>query len=127
MPRLDPLSPEDAAELADLFDGVEDMMGFTPNDGLIMARKPAIARALTDLVRAIYAPGHVDPGLKRLIGEAASKAAGCVYCSAHAAFAADRHGVSREKIEAVWRYQDSPLFSAAERAAIQVAMRAAVT
>jgi len=92
-----------------------------------MARNPALLKAMGALVGAVYGPGKVDPGLKRLIGEAASKAAGCIYCSTHAAKGALDQGVSAEKIEAVWMYQDSPLFSAAERAAIQVAMRASLS
>lgn len=103
------------------------MMGFTPNDGLIMARRPDITKALGALVAAIYAPGKVDNGLKRLIGEATSKAAGCVYCTAHAAHGAHRAGVPTEKIDAVWSYQESPLFTDAERAAIRVAMGAGVS
>ncbi|NRA31390.1 MAG: carboxymuconolactone decarboxylase family protein [Parvularculaceae bacterium] len=65
--------------------------------------------------------------MKRLIGEAASKAAGCFYCSAHAAHGAKTQGVSEEKIEAVWTFQASPLFNEAERAAINVAMKGGVT
>ncbi|MEO0981023.1 MAG: carboxymuconolactone decarboxylase family protein [Pseudomonadota bacterium] len=117
---LDALDPDARA----LVEGAEQLMGFVPNDALVMARKPALLQAMSALVGAVYGPGEVDPGLKRLVGEAASKAAGCFYCSAHAAHGAASQGVSREKIEAVWSFEDSPLFTEAERAAIGLAMKA---
>lgn len=107
-----------------LVDGAVELMGFLPNDGLVMAHKPELLAALSELVGAVYGPGLLDAGLKRLIGEATSKAAGCFYCSAHAAHGAETQGVSREKIEAVWNFEDSPLFTEAERAAISLGMKA---
>ncbi len=44
---------------------------------------------------------------------------------AHTAHTADRVGVSAAKEEALWEYETSPLFSAAERAALRVAQGAA--
>jgi len=55
----------------------------------------------------------------------ASRAAGCGYCMAHTAHSAERSGVSAEKEEALWDYETSPLYSKAERAALQVARGAA--
>ena len=122
------LAPRDLDEVDDdtraMIDNAEKLMGFVPNDALIMARHPALMRAMGGLVAAVYGPGEVDNGLKRLVGEAASKAAGCFYCSVHAAHGAREQGVSAEKIEAVWAFEDSPLFDDAERAAISLAMKA---
>lgn len=126
--RLAPLDKDtlDAESRAHL-DQAETLMGFSPNDGLVMARHPAMLKALGALVGAIYGPGKVDPGLKRLIGEATSKAAGCFYCSAHAVKGAESQGVDPAKIDAVWSFEDSDLFSDAERAAIRVAMKAGLS
>lgn len=125
MSRVPPISYDALdADSRDLVDGAVSLMGFLPNDGLVMAHKPALLKALSDLVGAVYGLGEVDAGLKRLIGEAASKAAGCFYCSAHAAHGAETQGVSQEKVEAVWNFEDSPLFTDAERAAISLAMKA---
>ena len=101
-----------------------DLLGFLPNDALIMARHPVLMEAFGQLVSAVYAPGSVDPGLKRLIGLVSSAAAGCRYCTGHTAFTSRRHGVAAEKLSAVWDFETSPLFSAAERAALRVAMLA---
>ncbi|MEM1148518.1 MAG: carboxymuconolactone decarboxylase family protein [Pseudomonadota bacterium] len=119
---LDKLDPETQA----MIENAERLMGFVPNDALVMARLPHVTKAMWGLVAAIYGPGQVDNGLKRLIGEAASKAAGCFYCSAHAAHGAKELGVAQEKIDAVWSFEDSPHFNEAERAAINLAMKASV-
>ena len=127
MTRLTPLELSDLdAETRSMIENAERLMGFVPNDALVMARHPALTKAMWGLVAAVYGPGRVDHGLKRLIGEAASKAAGCFYCSAHAAHGAKEQGVAQEKIDAVWSFEDSPLFNEAERAAINLAMKAGV-
>ena len=76
MTRLSPIALDDLdPETRALIENAEDLMGFVPNDALVMARNPGLTRAMWGLVAAIYGPGKVDNGLKRLIGEAASKAA----------------------------------------------------
>ncbi len=128
MSRVAPLDREALdADLRDRIDAAEKLMGFAPNDALIMARNPALMNAAAALVGAIYGPGKVDAGLKRLIGEATSKAAGCFYCAAHAANGARDQGVDPERIAAVWSFEDSDLFTDAERAAIRVAMKAGMS
>lgn len=127
MSRLAPLSLDQVdPETRVMIENAENLMGFIPNDALVMARHPALTKAMWGLVAAVYGPGQVDNGLKRLVGEAASKAAGCFYCSAHAAHGAREQGVAQDKIDAVWSFEDSPLFSDAERAAINLAMKASV-
>ncbi len=128
MSRLAPLNdtqiPDDAKSM---FDMAQDMMGFTPNDGLIMARNPAILKGIGMMCGAIYAPGQVSSGLKRLIGYIASTAAGCQYCQSHTAHGAVNNGVDAAKIKAAWAYETSPLFSEAERAALSVAQAGAMS
>lgn len=127
MSRLAPLSLDQVdPETRTMIENAESLMGFIPNDALVMARHPTLTKSMWGLVAAVYGPGQVDNGLKRLVGEAASKAAGCFYCSAHAAHGAREQGVSQDKIDAVWSFEDSPLFTDAERAAINLAMKAGV-
>lgn len=125
--RLKPLDrgslPED---LSALMEGAEAMMGFTANDGLLMARKPAMMKALSALTVSIYRDTSLDQGLIRLIAFIASTAAGCRYCKGHTAFGALNHDVSREKLEDAWAYETSNHFSEAERAALRVAHHAAI-
>src|SRR5262249_56634578 len=69
--------------------------------------------------------GKVDRGFKRLIAHVASRTAGCRYCMAHTAGGALHFGVEDEKLAAIWDYARSPLYSAAERAALDLAVAAA--
>lgn len=126
MARLDPLPSEATPELADEFAFFERTLGFVPNSILTMSRRPALAKGLIALSRGVYDPkGEVDLGLKRLIGHVASMAAGCMYCRAHTATSALRHGIEADKLASIAEYHKSPLFSDAERAALDFAMAAA--
>lgn len=129
MPRLDPIDTEAPLpeSLAAMIAGSDAFMGFAANDVRTLALWPELLQALGPLVHAIYGPGTVDEGLKRLIAEAASQASGCRYCTAHTAHGAAQAGVPVEKIAAVWNAEDSPLFTAAERAALRIARGAAQT
>ena len=125
MPLLDPLPRQTTPELADDFAIFERILGFVPNSLLTMQRSPAMVRAFGELTKAVMnAEGGVDLGFMRLIAHFASRAAGCRYCEAHSLVAAEIHGVEREKIEALWEYRDSPLYSEAERAALDFALAA---
>ena len=68
--------------------------------------------------------GGVDLGLMRLIAHFASRAVGCQYCEAHSLVAAKILYVPQDKLDAIWEYQTSPLYSDAERVALDFAMAA---
>ncbi len=126
MARLFPLSIEPTHELAADFAFFEKTLGFVPNSLLTMAHRPSLARGLIALSRGVYDPkGEVDLGLKRLIGHVASMAVGCMYCRAHTATSAMRHGVAADKLSAIADYSTSPLFSESERVALDFALAAA--
>ena len=105
----------------------EQVMGFTMNDGLDMARCPAILKGVSSMIMSIYGEGELDPGLKRLVGYVASTAAACRYCQQHTAHGASQQNVDPEKINAAWAYEDSPLFTDAERIALKVAHLGSLT
>jgi len=119
--RLDPLPPEHSPELKEQFDSFFKSLGFVPNSVLTMQRKPSLVRAFVGLQSAIWGPdSEVDRGLKRLIAHVASHAAGDAYSMAHTASGALHFGVSADKLAAVLDATASPLFSPAEKAALQV-------
>lgn len=124
-PRIAPLPVEHSPDLQESFEAMRRNLGFVPNSILIMQRVPRLARALAQLTGAIWHPeGEVDRGLKRLIAHVASRTAGCQYCMAHTAGGALHFGIDDRKLAAVWDYQVSPLYSAAERAALDLAVAA---
>lgn len=125
MTRISPLARENLPDQKDLFELVEGFMGFLPNSMLTMAHRPDILNAFVGLAGAINGPGEIDAGLKRMISEVASKAAGCQYCVAHTSHGAHSAGVPQDKLDNIWHFETSSLFDEAERAALTLAMKAA--
>lgn len=125
-PRLAPLPIDHTPELKENFEFSKKSLGFVPNSMLIMQRKPKLVKAFSQLSQAIWAAdGEVDRGFKRLVGHVASRAAGCLYCMAHTAEGSLVYGVEEKKLAAVWEYRTSPLFTEAERVALDFALAAA--
>ena len=125
MAHLQPLPPEATPGLAEDFAIFERILGFVPNSLLTMQRMPAMVKGFGELTKAVMDPeGPVDLGFMRLVAHFASRAAGCQYCEAHSLVAAKIHGISQDKLDAIWEYQDSPLYSEAERVALDFALAA---
>lgn len=126
MPLVDPLAEDHNPELIDLIQFFRGPLGTVPNSVLTMQRRPKIARAFTELNKAVMENlGRVTAEQKRLIGFIASHAAGCRYCQAHTILAAERFGSTPERIAAIWDYRTSPHFTPAEKAAFDFALAAA--
>jgi uncharacterized peroxidase-related enzyme len=127
MSRVKPVNREDIPELEDLFAPVVARMGFIPTSQLVMAHKPELVRAFIALTTAVYrqVEGSIPLALKGLIGNMASKSAGCMYCVAHTGSNSSRFGVDDGKIAAIWEFETSNLFTDAERAALSFAQAAA--
>lgn len=130
MPLVAPLSPDHDPEIAELAVFFGSTLGFAPNSVLTMMRRPALARAFTELNRAVMDnQGRVTGELKRLVGHVASRVAGCRYCEAHTIRAAARFGAQEaadaRRLEQVWQFRDSALFTPAEKAALEFACAAA--
>lgn len=125
MAFLKPLDKNLHPDLAEDFAIFEDILGFVPNSLLTMQRRPDIVKGFGVLTKAVMAEdGEVDLGFKRLLAHFASRAAGCQYCEAHSLVAAKIHGISDEKLEAIWDYQSSDLYTEAERVALDYALAA---
>ncbi|OGU22404.1 MAG: peroxidase [Hydrogenophilales bacterium RIFOXYD1_FULL_62_11] len=123
-PRLEPLPPDPV--LADVFSLFNCVGAIIPNAILIMQRRPKILRAYVQMMGAVSDPetSEVDAGFKRLIAHVASRAAGCRYCMSHTAALALGSGIDDAKLDAVWEYRTSPLYTEAERIALDVALAA---
>jgi alkylhydroperoxidase family enzyme len=123
--RLDPLPLGDVPELADEFDALVRTLGFVPNSILTMQRQPGMVKGFAHLQRAIWSPDStVDRGFKRLVALMASRIAGDPYSMAHTASGALHFGIDAQKLSAVADYRSSPLYSPAERAALDLAVAA---
>lgn len=126
MPHIDPVKRseiEDSNILAQ-FEHYKNTRGFTPNSIMTMARRPHIAKAFMALNQAVLYEGAVPEETKILVSLACSYAAGCNYCQSHMANLASIYKASDQKIAALWDFENSDLFNAAERAAIALALKA---
>ncbi|WP_440991699.1 carboxymuconolactone decarboxylase family protein [Haloarchaeobius baliensis] len=125
MPHLEPLPMDENPELEEDFALFEEILGFVPNSLLTMQRKPPVVRGFHDLTEAVMNEcDEVDPGFKRMAAHFSSRAAGCQYCEAHSLIAAEIHGVSQEKIDDLWEYRTSELYTEKERVGLDFALAA---
>lgn len=124
VPRLEPLPPDPG--LDDVFSRFNCVGAIIPNAILIMQRRPKILRAYVQMMGAVsdQETSEVDIGFKRLIAHVTSRAAGCRYCMSHTAALALGSGIDDVKLDAVWEYRTNPLYTEAERIALDVALAA---
>jgi uncharacterized peroxidase-related enzyme len=125
MALVTPLAPDANDEVVELARFFNETLGFCPNSVLTMQHRPAIAKAFINLNMAVMAnDGSVTAEQKRLIGYITSANTGCRYCEAHTILAAERYGGSDERLENIWTFRDSNLYTAAEKAAFEFALAA---
>ncbi|HYF19585.1 MAG TPA: carboxymuconolactone decarboxylase family protein [Ramlibacter sp.] len=126
MAHLDPLPLEQVqdTDIRERFEHYRNTRGFTPNSIMTMVRRPNIVRAFMALNQAVLYEGTVPQETKMLVSLASSFAGGCLYCQSHMANLSSIWKAPDEKIAALAGFEDSPLFSPAERAAIRLAFKA---
>lgn len=128
MPHMKPLAFDEVAEdIQERFTYYKNTRGFTPNSIQTMARRPNIVRAFMQLNQAVLYEGNVAEDLKMLVSLIASQAAGCRYCQAHMANLSKIYQASEEKIARVWEFETADCFSDAERAALRLAYKGALS
>ncbi|MFT7527612.1 MAG: putative peroxidase-related enzyme [Arenicella sp.] len=127
MPHMRPLEYDeiDDTEIRQGIERYETIRGFVPNSIRTMARRPSIVKAFMALNQAVLYEGTVDESLKMMISLATSLTSGCRYCQSHMTNLSSIYDVPDEKIAALLSYQDSDLFSDAEKAALNLAFKAA--
>lgn len=124
-PLVKPLDRNATPQAAKMADFYEETLGFTPNSLFTMMHRPRIATAFVEMNQAVMEnKGRVTSALKRQIAYLSSMTTGCRYCEAHAIRAAVRYGSEEDKLQHIWDYKTYPAFSAAERAAFDLAIAA---
>lgn len=125
MPLVTPLASDENEDVAELARFFNETLGFCPNSVLTMQRRPAIAKAFINLNMAVMAnDGRVTAEQKRLIGYITSANTGCRYCEAHTILAAERYGGTDERLDNIWGFRDSDLYTDAEKSAFEFALAA---
>ena len=127
MTRLEPLALDEVEGLEEVERTYQRTLGFVPNGLRIMARRPEIVKGFIALRRAVLDPGSgtVPTELKNLCVHLASRTHGCMYCQAHSLQGAGRAGADQARLESVWEFEQSDLFTDAEKAALDFSVKAA--
>ena len=125
MPLITPLDENTNKEVTELAQFFNETLGFCPNSILTMQRRPAIAKAFINLNKAVMDnQGRVTAEQKRLIGYLTSANTGCRYCQAHTILAAERYGGTDERLEKIWDFRSSDIYTDAEKIAFEFALAA---
>ena len=127
MPHMRPLEFDeiDDTQIRQEIERYETIRGFVPNSIRTMARRPNIVKAFMALNQAVLYEGTVDESLKMMISLATSLTSGCRYCQSHMTNLSSIYDVPDDKIAALLSYEDSDLFSDPEKAALNLAFKAA--
>ena len=125
MPLIKPLSNIEDKETQELVTFFNETLGFCPNSVLTMQKKPHLAQAFVNLNKAVMDnAGSISSEFKRIIAYVSSNTAGCRYCQAHTIRAAERYGGEKERLEQAWEFENSSLFSEAEKVALRFTIAA---
>ena len=100
-------------------------MSYSNRQNLEMGHWPELQQAFLHLVRTVYQAREISEQLKHELFTMASLAGGCQHCQSHGAFHLHTIGVDTKRIQAIWEYETSALFSEAERAALDLVRAAA--
>ncbi|MFU8816427.1 MAG: carboxymuconolactone decarboxylase family protein [Pseudomonadales bacterium] len=145
MANVDPLTPEQVPQLAEILARSSAAMGFVPNSMLTMAHLPQLTAAFSMLagvtfgadLQALLPPAAVlqesargpaaplPRALVQLVAFACSVGAGCRYCQAHTSHGAHRLGEDQAKLDGILGYESNDAYSEPERAALALAFAAA--
>jgi len=121
MARIAPLDA-DSGNRSPALQSLIDFVGYKPNALFTMAKRPGLLDAVLAMVGVtIRGDGRLPEDFRFLIAAETSRAAGCRYSAAHAAHAAAHAGMAEARIAALPESARSPLFTAAERAALRLA------
>lgn len=151
MDRIKPLTDKALKDVEFLIKATEQNMGFVPNSVKTMAHIPAVMGSFSNLAALLIGnpkkvsvwigvqlffknmfwsltflkqKERVPLYLRNLVAYASSKASGCRYCQAHTINEALHNGLAKEKVEQLWDFENSQLFSEKERSAIRFAIAA---
>ena len=125
MPLVTPLSNIKDKETQELVTFFNETLGFCPNSVLTMQKKPHLAQAFVNLNKAVMDnAGSISSEFKRIIAYISSNTAGCRYCQAHTIRAAERYGGEKERLEQAWNFENSRLFTEAEKVALRFTIAA---
>ena len=98
--QVPPLQDEALGDVKDIIDAARAVSGYAPTSLRIMARKPAILRAFSGLLKTVMrSDGDVPSNLRWLAAHSVSQSAGCRYCQAHTAANGHKAGCPKTRLK----------------------------
>ena len=135
---VQPLERSDLPQHEALFSMTEGILGYLPNSMLTMSKSPELLYSFSMLTATVLkekpkaskftmlkmgikqligiakmqrVKPAIEPDLKWLVAYVTSRSAGCQYCQAHTVFSASKSGVSDEKLQAAFEFENQrPLY-----------------
>ena len=99
-------------------------VSFNNRQNFEMESWPELRQKWNEMIQLVFPEREVSGELKQLVFTIASLSSGCRHCQSHGAYHLHKIGVSDEKIQAIWSFETSDLFTDAERAAMRLGMAA---
>lgn len=87
---------------------------------------PELMEPFMKLAQVALGPGQASKQLKGEVFTVVSTASGCRHCQAHGAYGLRLDGIPIERIQGLWDFESSNLFSDSDRAALRFARDAGV-
>lgn len=107
-------------EIKAIYEQLEKKFGMVPNVIKAMANSPSMLQGFMPFLGSVLGPSALDASLKELATLTTTKINGCSYCTAHHTVAAQKAGLTKEKIDALPN-PNSPVFNEKERSVVRFA------
>lgn len=123
MARIAPVSLETASdEVKAVYAEISRATGgWIPNFYRTLAKRPALLDGFWKMQSTLIFKGKVSRQHREMVNVFVGLENGCEYCVFHHSALALRVGVSKEKLDAVERYAESPLFDEVEKLILRYA------
>ena len=89
-----------------------------------MEHWPELRERWNEMLKLVFPGREVSGESKQMVFTVASQASGCVHCQSHGSYHLHRIGMSDDKIQALWSFETSDLFTDTERTALSLALAA---
>jgi len=103
------------------------MSSYNNRQDFELSHWPELQDTFLKLVKTIQSDRGISRQQKIELFTMASQASGCLHCQSHGAFRLNSMGVDTDRIRAIWEYETSDLFTAGERAALDLVRSAALS
>lgn len=123
MARITPISPEAASdEVKAVYKEIGRATGgWIPNFYRTLARRPPLLEGFWKMQSTLIFKGKVSRQHREMVNVFVGLKNGCEYCVFHHSALALKVGVSKEKLDAVEKYAESPLFDEVEKLVLRYA------